>query len=330
MNQTDNNKEYTEIDLAEIPKKMGGFLKMLNNKINEMLFFLMKKAKIIVPLFIIGFGIGAYLDSKPTAYKHEVIVYPNFESIDYLNSKIEYINSKIKLRDTLFLKSLKIDKKLKLSSIKVIPIADPFLMVEEKNEYLDLIKLLVDGSDMDKFLASEIVTRKFKSHKIEFVTGEKIKENNKVVEIVLDYLNNNEYFESLRKQEVKNIQSTIAEYEVMNIQANEVLKSVNNRNRETQTKENISINNEYISYNDVLRVKEELIENKNKMALDLVIYDKTIKDIQTSKNLIHGKFLKGLSKFIFAFLFVFLYLFFIRATKFIKKYKAHQIQTNQA
>ena len=329
MNQTDNNKEYTEIDLAEIPKKMGGFLKMLNNKINEMLFFLMKKAKIIVPLFIIGFGIGAYLDSKPTAYKHEVIVYPNFESIDYLNSKIEYINSKIKLRDTLFLKSLKIDKKLKLSSIKVIPIADPFLMVEEKNEYLDLIKLLVDGSDMDKFLASEIVTRKFKSHKIEFVTGEKIKENNKVVEIVLDYLNNNEYFESLRKQEVKNIQSTIAEYEVMNIQANEVLKSVNNRNSETQTKENISINNEYISYNDVLRVKEELIENKNKMALDLVIYDKTIKDIQTSKNLIHGKFLKGLSKFIFAFLFVFLYLFFIRATKFIKKYKAHQIQTNQ-
>jgi hypothetical protein len=197
MNQTDNNKEYSEIDLAESPKKMGGFLKMLTNKINEMLFFLIKKAKIIIPLFIVGFVLGTYLDGKPTAYKHEVIVYPNFESIDYLNSKIEYINSKIKLRDTLFLKSLKIDKKLKLSSIKVIPIADPFLMVEEKNEYLDLIKLLVDGSDMDKFLASEIVTRKFKSHKIEFVTGEKIKENNKVVEIVLDYLNNNEYFKDI-------------------------------------------------------------------------------------------------------------------------------------
>ena len=330
MNQTDNNKEYSEIDLAEIPKKMGGFLKMLNNKINEMLFFLMKKAKIIVPLFIIGFGIGAYLDSKPTAYKHEVIVYPNFESIDYLNSKIEYINSKIKLRDTLFLKSLKIDKKLKLSGIKVVPIADPFLMVEDKHQNLELVKLFIDVSDMDKFLSSELMVRKYLNHKIEFVTGEKIKDNNKVIEIIIDYLNNNEYFEALRKQEIKNIQNAIAEYDVMNIQANEVLKSVNNRNSETQTKENISINNEYISYNDVLRVKEELIENKNKMALDLVMYDKTIKDIQTSKNLIHGKFLKGLSKFIFAFLFVFLYLFFIRATKFIKKYKAHQIQTNQA
>ncbi|MFY8187342.1 MAG: hypothetical protein ACOVLC_05225 [Flavobacterium sp.] len=330
MNQTDNNKEYSEIDLAEIPKKMVGFLKMLNNKINGMLFFLMKKAKIIVPLFIIGFGIGAYLDSKPTAYKHEVIVYPNFESIDYLNSKIEFINSKIKLRDTLFLKSLKIDKKLKLSSIKVIPITDPFLMVDEKKEYLDLVKLLVDGSDMDKFLTSEMVVRKFKSQKIEFVTGEIIKDQDKVIENIIDYLNDNEHFENIRKQEVANIQNSIKEYDLMNQQANEVLKSINNRNSETQKNDNISINNEYISYNDVLRVKEEMLENRNKLALDLVAFDKTIKDIQTSKNLIHQKFLKGLSKFVFAFLFVFLYIFTIRFTIFIKKYKIDQIQSNQA
>lgn len=328
MNQTDNSKEYSEIDLAEIPKKMGGFLRKLNTKINELLFFLIKKAKIIVPLFIIGFVFGTYLDSKPTAYKHEVIVYPNFESIDYLNSKIEFINSKIKLRDTLFLESLKIDKKLKLSSIKVIPIADPFLMIEEKREYLDLIKLLAETSDMDKILSSEIVTRKFKSHKIEFVTGEKINKNNMVIEEILHYLNDNEYFEALREQEVKNIQNSIAEYDVMNIQANEVLKSINNRNSEVKRNDNISINSEHISYNEVLRVKESLIENKNKMALDLVLYDKTIKDIQTAKNLINGKFLKGLSKLFFAFLFVFLYLFSMRIAKFFKKYKNYQVQTD--
>jgi len=328
MNKENKNNEYSEIDLAEIPKRVGGFLKMMNNKINETLFFLIKKAKIIVPLFIIGFVLGAYLDSKPTSYKHEVIVYPNFESIDYLYSKIEFINSKIKLRDTLFLESLKIDRKLKLSSIKITPIADPFLMIEEKKEYLDLIKLLVDGGDVDKFLASEIVTRKFKSHKIEFVTGEKINDDSEVIEIVLDYLNNNEYFEALRKQEVENIQNTIAEYDTMNLQANDVLKSINNRTIESKANENISINNEYISYNDVLRVKEELLENKNKMALNLVMYDKTIKDIQTSKNLIHGKLLKGLSKFVFAFLFVFLYVLLIRISKFMKKYKTYQIQTN--
>lgn len=318
MNQESKNNEYSEIDLAEIPKRIGGFFNVIYNKWIGLLFFIIKKAKIIVPLFILGFALGIYLDSKPASYKHEVIVYPNFESIDYLYSKVEYINSRIKLGDTLFLKELNIHKKLKLSSIKIIPISDPFLMVTEKKEYLDLVKLLIDGSDMDKLLASEIMTRKFKSHKIEFITKEKIESENLMIENVLNYLNQNEYFESKRKQEVENIQSSLAEYKVMNEQADEVLKSINNRNSSMQKNDQISINNEYISYNEVLKVKEEMIENKNKMAIDLVMYDKTIKDIITAKNLVGNKHFKGFSKFVIPFLFIFLYLISLRAIK-VKK-----------
>jgi hypothetical protein len=325
MNQENKNNEYSEIDLAEIPKRIGGFLNTIRNKWNEFLFFLIKKSKIIVPLFILGFALGTYIDSKPASYRHEVIVYPNFESIDYLNSKVELINSKIKLRDTLFLEKLEIDKKLKLSKIQVTPIADPFLFVTEKREYLDLVKLLIDGGDMDKLLASEIMTKKFKSHKIEFITGEKLKDNNLVIENVIDFLNENEYFEARRQQEVANIQRSIQEYDLMNIQANDVLKSINNRNISPSKNENISINNEYISYNEVLKVKSEMIEDKNKISLDLVLYDKTIKDIQTSKNLVAEKYLKGLSKFIFPIFLILLYAFIIRFIMVIKKYRASNI-----
>lgn len=84
MNQDNTNREYTEIDLAEIPKRISGFFDKIYSKWNDFLFFLIKKAKIIIPLIILGFALGIYLDSKPASYRHEVIVYPNFESIDYL------------------------------------------------------------------------------------------------------------------------------------------------------------------------------------------------------------------------------------------------------
>uniref|UniRef100_UPI00404A60E7 hypothetical protein n=1 Tax=Flavobacterium sp. TaxID=239 RepID=UPI00404A60E7 len=323
-----NNVEYSEIDLTELSGKINDLFSGLIKKWNSFLFFLMKRAIILIPLFILGFILGFYLDSKPINFKHEVIVFPNFESVDYLNSKIELINSKINSRDTAFFDEIKINKKLKLSTVKVIPISDPFLMVEDKNEYLELIKLFIDVTDMDKLLSSELMTRKYINHKIEIVSTRKVKDGDKTVENIMNYLNKNDFLNAKKQQKIANIQNTIAEYDLMNVQANEILKSINNRNNENKKNDNISINNEYIAYNDVLRVKEQLIDNKNKMTLELVMYDKVIKDIQTTKNIINKKYFNGFSKFVLPLILIFIYFFFIRLVTSIKKYRVYKSEMN--
>ena len=57
-------------------------------------------------LFLIGAGLGYYLDKTTNVYDHQLIVTPNFGSSDYLYAKVEQLNAKIKEEDTLFLKAI--------------------------------------------------------------------------------------------------------------------------------------------------------------------------------------------------------------------------------
>lgn len=326
MKSTDN-KDYNEIDLNEIPQKVGNFFTIFSNKMNVFFVFLLKKAKFLIPLFIIGFVFGFYLDTKIATFKHEVIVVPNFESTDYLYSKIELINSKIKLKDTAFFEQIQLDKELRIKNLEINPIVDPFSLIDEKEDYIDLVKLLLDGSDMDKLFASETMIRKFKTHKIEIISKNKIDSDDLIVENILKFLNQNEYFIQKQSQEISNLENSITEYSLMNEQANTILTNINNRNSNTEKNDNISINNEYISYNEVLKVKEEMLESKNEMTLKMILFDKTIKDIQISKNLVDKKYLKGYSKFILPFLFIFIFIFSTRVSKFLKNYSEMKTET---
>ena len=81
-----------EIDLGYLFKKMGNLFKKFIKLIFLVLAFFVKFRVIVVILIIIGVGIGYYLDqNKEEVYNNEVIVIPNFESVDYLYSKINSI-----------------------------------------------------------------------------------------------------------------------------------------------------------------------------------------------------------------------------------------------
>jgi lipoprotein signal peptidase len=57
-------------------------------------------------LLIIGGGLGYFLDKNFKSYDHQIMVMPNFESTDYLYSKVALLNSKE--GDTIFLKLLEL------------------------------------------------------------------------------------------------------------------------------------------------------------------------------------------------------------------------------
>ena len=96
------NKEDQEIDLVQVFKKIGNFFERINTGIFNCIQFFIKKAIIISILLVIGVGLGIYLDKTKKTYRSSNIVMPNFESTDYLYSKINLIESKISERDYCF------------------------------------------------------------------------------------------------------------------------------------------------------------------------------------------------------------------------------------
>ena len=96
MNTTPpSNSDNQEIDLSQISKKIGEFFESIFTTIFKGILFLKRNLLIVVILFVIGVGLGVYLDKQTKVYDHEIVVSPNFGSNDYLYAKIELIKSKI-------------------------------------------------------------------------------------------------------------------------------------------------------------------------------------------------------------------------------------------
>ena len=89
------NSQEQEIDLSQIGKSISKVFQNAINKCFDLLFFIQKKIIIVGALFILGVGLGIYLDREPN-YTSDVIVIPNFGSNEYLYDKVNLISLKLK------------------------------------------------------------------------------------------------------------------------------------------------------------------------------------------------------------------------------------------
>ena len=135
--KTNQNPDDQEIDLSDISRRMGNAFQNLNTGIFRSIQFFIKNAIIITILIVLGVGLGVFLDKTRKTYDHQIIVKPNFGSVDYLYSRIDLINSKIIERDTAYLKSIGIAHPSKISKIEVEPIVDVYKFVNKSNNELN-------------------------------------------------------------------------------------------------------------------------------------------------------------------------------------------------
>ena len=119
-----NSNQDQEIDLTQVLKKIGGFFDSIAMAIFKGILFVKKYILIFIVLFIVGAGLGYYLDYSTKTYKHDIIVSPNFGSLDYLYNKVNLIKSRIQQKDTLFLKSIGISDPQIISNITMSPSSD--------------------------------------------------------------------------------------------------------------------------------------------------------------------------------------------------------------
>jgi hypothetical protein len=258
-------------------------------------------------------------------YDHQIIVTPNFESTDYLYSKIDLIESKIKERDTVFLKEIVgIKKPKEILKIEIKPINDVYKFIENKTENFELIKLMAEGGDIKKILEDNLTSKNYTLHTITFKTKKQTK-NTETVEPILNYLNETDYYKKIQKETVNNVQIKMIQNDTIISQINGVLNGFSNMVNGAQKSDKLVYYNENTQLNDVIKTKETLINEQGDHRVELVGLDKIIKDNSATLNIENTNSVNGKLKLVLPILFLFS---FILIRLFIGFYRKQSVKAN--
>lgn len=313
------NTEDQEIDLTQIPKKISNFFDRINTLIFKVIQFFIKNAVTILILFALGFGIGMYLDQTKKSYSSEVIVTPNFGSIDYLYSKVNLIQSKIREGDTVFLKKVVgIKNPKKFKNISIEPINDVYKFIEEKEQNFDLLKLMAEDGDLKKIISENTTSKNYPFHRIQFVTTG-LTSKDLTEQPILDYLNNSDFYKKVQKEGVNTIKLKLAANEIVIKQIDGVLNSFSNATNSSQRNDKLVYYNENTQLNDVIKTKNDLVNEQGFYRLELVKRDKIVKDNSSTLNIKDTTGINGKKYLLIPFLFVLSYILIGYFKSFYKK-----------
>jgi len=310
-----------EIDLSQISKKIGDFFESISSEIFNGFLFFKRNLLIIGVLFVIGAGIGFYLDKTIKTYDNQIIVSPNFGSTDYLYAKIDLISSKIKDNDTLFLKNeVGIKEPKKLKEIQISPITDVYKFIENKDENFELIKLMAEDGDIKKILEESITSKNYPYHTISFTTEAKT-DYKKTVEPLLKYLNKSDYYSLIQKEYLNNIKIKMVENDMIIDQINGVLNSFSNTINGSQKSDKLVYYNENSQLDDVIKTKDLLVNEQGRLRIDLINLDRIVKNNSTTINIKNIAATSGKLKLLLPAVFIFIFI----SIGFLKSYYRKQM-----
>ncbi len=319
-----NNQEDQEIDLTQISKKIGRLFEWINTFLFRCIQFFVKNAIVILILLVIGVGVGFYLDVTKKIYNHQITVTPNFESTDYLYSKIDLIESKIQEGDTIFIKEvLGVKKPKEILKIEIKPITDVYKFIENKTENFELIKLMAEDGDIKKVLEENLTSKNYKFHTIYFQTKH-ITTEKSTIEPILHFLNESEYYSKVQKEMVNNVQLKMIQNDTIIAQINGVLSGFSNTAKGAKSN-NLVYYNENTQLNDIIKTKESLINEQGFLRVDLVGLNSIVKENSSILNIENTTSINGKLKFILPILFVCI---FILIRFFIAFYKKQSVKAN--
>lgn len=307
MSAKPQNNDNQEIDLSMVSKKIGSFFENIATQIFKAFLFFKRNKVWVGILFVLGAGLGYYLDKSSKVYDNQLIVAPNFGSTDYLYAKIELINSKIEDGDTIFLKEVVgVKNPLKLKGITVTPIMDVYKFIDNKAQNFELIRLMAEDGDIKKVVNESITSKNYPYHIISFTTVD-LTSNEASVQPILNYLNDSNYYKTIQKEYVNNVKIKMVENDSIIGQINGFLNTFNSTVSGSQKSDKLVYYNENSQLNEVIKTKDLLVSEQGNRRLELVNLDKIIKDSSTTLNIKNSKALNGKLKFVFPLIFIMLF-----------------------
>jgi hypothetical protein len=197
-----------ELDLGQLLQFFKRGLESMFKTLLRIFLYLKMNAITLAVLLVLGILIGFLLkEFGDKKLKSEVIVKPNFESSDYLYDVVEELQSKILAKDTLFFKNLGIDVTgLKDFEIHVEPIEKNEKdkeKLKENNNYLEILQNYKDNDFVLEAVRAEVIKNAILTHRITF-SHRNPKKGEEYVTKLLAYMNNNPYFNELKKVYTEN------------------------------------------------------------------------------------------------------------------------------
>lgn len=288
------NQDIQEIDLLVLLKGIKNFIENIKTSIFRSIRFCIKNAVVILVLIISGFGIGKYLDSKKGTFTNQMIVIPNFESVDYLYSKVDYLNSKIKQNDLIYLKDVVgIEKPENLQSINVKAIKDMFKLLDEESkkvtykeklQNLDLIRLMVEEGSMKKVLTDSMTNKNYVYHKISIINKE-YADRKALYEPIINYLNSSEYYKKYNQIYLDNVQKNISTKEKIIGQIDAIVDQFS-KDSGKNLSNSLVYNNENLGLNEIIKTKDSINKELGDLKLKVHNSKKIINDVSYDLNMV--------------------------------------------
>lgn len=310
------NSQEQEIDLSQIGKSVSNALQKLVNKCFDLLFFIQKKIIIVILLFILGIGLGYFLDKEPN-YSNDIVVIPNFGSNEYLYNKIDLISAKLKEKDEAFFKAIGISNMEDFRSIEIQPINGiyNFINSESQKSNFEFIRLMAEDGDIEKIIQDNVTSKNYYLHGINIKTSIAY-DRKDLIDPLLKYLQQTEYFAKLQKVYQKNLIEKIEANKLLISQIDQIVNSLS----ESKSSSSVTIS-ENSGLSELIQKKDALVAENQQLAIHNLEYDKIIKDQNISSNQMNTKGVNNKMKLILPFLFVFLYLL---GFWFSQAYKQHK------
>lgn len=323
MSTTPQSTGEKEIDLFEMKDNFGSLTSGITKRAVQFISFFINNRKKIILLFVIGIVLGIGADYLTKSYTTQVIVTPNFGSNDYLYSKVDLINSKIVQGDTVFLKNVVgIKEPKKVAEVTVKPITDIYRFIENRPNNFELIRLMSEDADIKKIIEDKVTSKNYPYHEILIITS-KPTTKDKVVAPILNFVNQSDYFKKLQAINIQNVKNKVQANDLIIKQIDGVLNGFSNEVNGNQKSDKLVYFNENTQLNDIIKSKNDLVIEQGNHKIELVNFEKIIKEINTSLNLKNTSGLNGKLKLVFPFLFVLIFTMF----RFFKK--IYQLQAKK-
>ncbi|QYJ69052.1 hypothetical protein [Flavobacterium litorale] len=315
-NQTNNNQD---VDLAMVSGKIRGYFTRANDSFFDGILYLKRNILWVALVIIAGIALGYYMDQGKKVYEQRVVVIPNFDSVDYLYDNVNLISQKIKESDSDFLNKIGLGG-ARIGDIKIEPVIEIYDFIDDRDDEqqrrMQVFKLLAEGDNIEDVLEDMPTARNYPKHLITIYTSGNA-ERKTTVDPIMDYLNSDSYFLEMKVEYTKSLQAEIAANDTTIAQINNMLNDFSGTTRKGA--DNLIYYNDNTPMNEVIKLKNSLLKKQAKNKVNLLNYDKIVKESSVILNTKRKSFISGRMKFVVPL--VFFFFLFVPIAMFVSYYK---------
>lgn len=274
-----SNNRKEEIDLFIAIDKAKESYRLFIISILRTLKRIFKLWYVLLAVILLGILLGYYQQKNlKRPYTSTLLVQMNFKSTNTVYNAVEQLDEKLKKKKATMLQELQIDSDeiFKLESIEVSPIVNILDIMENANSKERNVEVLLKESQIeDDLLTSEMFLQEYKTHKITVLASSEA--SRETVDVLMNYLNNNELYSQLKEVAINNTKLKIEELKTDLASVDSVMGAYGTSPIKEGGTNRIFLNTGNITNVHLLLEEKELIVDKLlKAEMELKKYNSTV------------------------------------------------------